>query len=222
MASTMKLYSYWRSSAAYRVRIALGLKELTYDYYPVNLAHGGGEQFSADYTELEPQNQVPLLVDGERVIHQSLPIIEYLEENYELTGASLMPSEVRERARARGLAQLIACDVHPLGNLRVLKYLEHELGLDEAARLAWIRHWLGRGLAAFEALVADHPSTGDYCEGDAPSIADCCLIPQLYNARRFGLDLSSFPTICRIESLCLTHPAFEAAHPSAQPDAPAS
>ncbi len=220
MTSSMKLYSYWRSSAAYRVRIALGLKELGYDYYPVHLAQGEGEQFSDEYSELEPQNQVPLLADGERLIRQSLPIIEYLEENYELTGASLMPTEVRERARARGLAQLIACDVHPLGNLRTLKYLQNELGLDDAARLRWIQHWLSRGLRAFEALIADHPSTGDFCEGDAPSIADCCLIPQLYNARRFELDLSPYPTICRIEENCADLPAFSAAHPSVQPDAP--
>ncbi len=222
MPSSMKLYSYWRSSAAYRVRIALGLKDLVYDYYPVHLAQGGGEQFGSEYSALEPQNQVPLLRDGERVIRQSMAIMEYLEESYELSGASLMPRQVRERARARGLAQLIASDVHPLGNLRVLKYLESELGLDQAARLRWIQHWLNRGLSAFEALIADHPSTGEYCEGDAPTIADCCLIPQLYNARRFKLDMSAYPTISRIEATCLQHPAFEAAHPSAQPDAPAA
>ena len=222
MASSMKLYSYWRSSAAYRVRIALGLKELAYDYYPVHLAQGGGEQFSDEYADLEPQNQVPLLVDGERIIRQSMAIMEYLEESYELSGVSLMPSEVRERARARGLAQLIASDVHPLGNLRVLKYLQNELGLDEAARIRWIQHWLSRGLSAFEALIADHPSTGEYCEGDAPTVADCCLIPQLYNAHRFKLDMSAYPTLSRIEATCLDHPAFAAAHPSAQPDAPQS
>ena len=217
----MKLYSYWRSSASYRVRIGLGLKQLPYDYIAVNLAAGGGEQHSDPFRELEPQAQVPVLQDGDRVIRQSLAILEYLEEAYELSGAALLPSESRERARARGLAQLIACDVHPLGNLRVLQYLQRELGLDEAGKNRWLSHWLHRGLAAFEALVADHPSTGDFAEGDLPTIADCCLVPQLYNARRFGIDLGDFPNLRRIEANCLQLPAFDQARPEQQPDAPA-
>ncbi len=220
MSETIKLYSYWRSSAAYRVRIGLALKALPYEYIAVNIAPGSAEQHGADFRDLEPQEQVPLLSDGDRLIRQSLAILEYLEETYELSGQALLPSEGRERARARGLAQLIACDIHPLGNLRVLQYLEQELGLDESARLAWLRHWLSRGLAAFEALVDNHPSTGDFAEGDFPSIADCCLVPQLYNARRFQLDLVPYPNLRRIEANCLALEAFQAAAPERQPDAP--
>lgn len=221
MSGSIKLYSYWRSSASYRVRIGLGIKQLPYEYIAVNLAAGGGEQHAEAFRRLEPQEQVPVLCDGDRVLRQSLAILEYLEEAYELSGEALLPSEARERARARSLAQLIACDIHPLGNLRVLQYLERELGLDEAARLRWLSHWLQRGLAAFEALVADHPSTGDFAEGDFPSIADCCLVPQLYNARRFGVDLSPFPNLRRIEANCMDLEAFQAAAPERQPDAPA-
>lgn len=222
MSGSIKLYSYWRSSASYRVRIGLGIKQLPYEYIGVNLAAGGGEQHAEAFRRLEPQEQVPVLCDGDRVLRQSLAILEYLEEAYELSGEPLLPSEARERARARSLAQLIACDIHPLGNLRVLQYLERELGLDESARLRWLGHWLQRGLAAFEALVADHPSTGDFAEGDFPSIADCCLVPQLYNARRFGVDLSPYPNLCRIEANCMDLEAFQAATPERQPDAPVS
>ena len=220
MSGTIKLYSYWRSSAAYRVRIGLALKALPYEYVAVDLAPGSSEQFGSEYRDIEPQAQVPLLSDGDRLIRQSLAILEYIEETYELSGQALLPSESRERARARGLAQLIACDIHPLGNLRVLQYLEHQLGLDEARRLAWLHNWLGRGLAAYEALVDNHPSTGDFSEGDFPSIADCCLVPQLYNARRFKLDLEPYPNLRRIEANCLALEAFQQAAPERQPDAP--
>jgi maleylacetoacetate isomerase len=222
MSGTIKLYSYWRSSAAYRVRIGLALKALPYEYVAVDLAPGSSEQFGSSYRDIEPQSQVPLLSDGDRLIRQSLAILEYIEETYELSGQALLPSEGRERARARGLAQLIACDIHPLGNLRVLRYLEQELGLDEARRLAWLHNWLSRGLAAFEALVDNHPSTGDFSEGDFPSIADCCLVPQLYNARRFKLDLEPYPNLRRIEANCLALEAFQQAAPERQPDAPQS
>ena len=177
----------------------------------------GGEQRSAQFLALNPQGLIPVLVDGERVIRQSLAIIEYLDELH--PAPPLLPSTARDRARVRALAQTVACDIHPLNNLRVMQYLEKELGASEPQRLAWMRHWMTEGLAAFEAQVADHPSTDNFCEGDLPSLADCCLVPQLYNARRFGMDLSAYPTLLRIEASCQKLPAFRDAAPEAQPDA---
>ncbi|WP_395795551.1 maleylacetoacetate isomerase [Aquimonas sp.] len=218
MSEMLTLYSYWRSSAAYRVRIALHLKGLAYAQKPVHLLNDGGEQRSAAYREINPQGLVPVLLDGERVIRQSLAIIEYLDESY--PAVPLLPALARDRARVRGLAQLIACDIHPLNNLRVLQYLERELKMEQPGREAWAQHWMSEGLAAFEALAQDNPSTGDYCEGDIPTLADCCLIPQLYNARRVQLDLSLYPTLLRIETNCLQLQAFQQAAPERQPDAP--
>lgn len=218
MDSTIRLYSYWRSSASYRVRIALNLKQLKYEIVPVNLARDGGEQHGGEFHHLNPQEQVPVLIDGGRVIRQSLAIIEYLEEVYD--GNHLLPGTARERARARSLAHLIATDISPLGNLSVLQYLEHEDNMPQIERERWIRHWITRGFAAFEEMLADNPSTGDFCEGDVPSIADCCLVPQVYNARRFEVDLTLYPTICRINEHCLGLAAFDLATPERQPDAP--
>jgi maleylacetoacetate isomerase len=219
MAELLKLYSYWRSSAAYRVRIALHLKQLPFETVPVHLVNNGGEQHAQEFRSLNPQESVPVLMDGERVFRQSLAIIEYLDETY--PGAmSLMPSTARERARVRGLAQIVACDVHPLNNLRVMQYLERETNMPQIERDRWTRHWIETGFRAFEALVADCPSTGLYCDGDSPTLADICLIPQVYNARRFGVDLNPFPTIQRIDQQCLSLPGFEAARPERQPDAP--
>lgn len=213
----IKLYDYWRSSACYRVRIALNLKGIEYQQIPVHLLRDGGQQHRAEFAAINPQKLVPVLVDGDRMLRQSLAIIEYLDETY--GGEPLLPSTARERARTRALAQLIACDVHPLANLRVLQYLEHEFSVPQAERERWIRHWIGTGLAAFEALIADNPSTGLFCEGDAPTLADVCLIPQLYNARRYGVDLSPFPAIRRVEATCAAEEAFERARPENQPDA---
>lgn len=218
MSEMLSLYSYWRSSAAYRVRIALHLKGLAYAQKPIHLLNNGGEQRSAEFRAVNPQALVPVLLDGERAIRQSLAIIEYLDESF--PAIPLLPAMARDRARVRGLAQLIACDVHPLANLRVQQYLERELGADQAQREAWSRHWIAEGLAAFESLVRDNPSTGEFCEGEMPSIADCCLVPQLYNARRLQMDLSPYPTLVRIESTCLALPAFQQAVPERQPDAP--
>lgn len=218
MSEMLTLYSYWRSSAAYRVRIALHLKGLAYAQRPVHLLNDGGEQRSAAYREINPQGLVPVLLDGERAIRQSLAIIEYLDESY--PAVPLLPALARDRARVRGLAQLVACDIHPLNNLRVLQYLERELKMEQPGREAWARHWMHEGLAAFEALARDNPSTGDYCEGDIPTLADCCLIPQLYNARRVQLDISAYPTLLRIEASCLQLQAFQQAAPERQPDAP--
>ncbi len=220
MAGSLKLYSYWRSSAAYRVRAALHLKQLPCEIVPVHLLANGGEQHAAAYRSLNPQELVPTLLDGSRVFRQSLAIIEYLDEAH--PGAmSLLPSTARDRARVRALAQLVACDIHPLNNLRVMQFLEREFSTPQVERERWTRHWIVEGLRAFEAMLADNASTGLYCEGDVPTLADVCLVPQLYNARRAGIDLRAFPTILRIESECLALPAFDAARPENQPDAPA-
>ncbi|HEY0179985.1 MAG TPA: maleylacetoacetate isomerase [Dokdonella sp.] len=218
MADTdaITLYDYWRSSATYRVRIALNLKGLRYTQKAVHLLRDGGEQHGAAYRALNPQASVPTLVHGERVIRQSLAIVEYLDE---IAAPSLLPAAPLARARVRELALLIACDVHPLNNLRVARYLEHEFGADASARERWMRHWMAEGFRAFEALLAADGATGRCCHGDAPTLADACLVPQVYNARRFGLDLAPFPTLSRVADHCLTLPAFDAARPENQPDA---
>ena len=220
MVGELKLYSYWRSSAAYRARIALNLKGLNYTLEPVHLVRDGGEQHSAEYRKVNPQGLVPVLVDGRRVIRQSLAIIEYLDETYD-GETKLLPTTARDRARVRALALAIACDIHPLNNTRVMRYLERELGADENARHRWIRHWIEEGFASFEELIARHPSTGLFCEGDTPTLADICLVPQVYNARRFGVDMTAYPTIETIVAACLEMDAFERARPENQPDAEA-
>ena len=218
MSESLQLYSYWRSSAAYRVRIGLNLKGLSYDTVPVHLVRDGGEQHAPGFRATNPQGLVPVLVHGGRAYRQSMAILEYLDEVW--PSPSLLPATTRERARVRALAQAVACEIHPLNNLRVLRYLENTLGLDAGTREHWVRHWIDEGFAAIEAMLADHPSTGRFCEGDAPTLADCCLVPQVYNARRFKFDLSAYPTIERIEAECLALPAFDAARPENQPDAP--
>jgi maleylacetoacetate isomerase len=214
----LTLYSYWRSSAAYRVRIGLQLKRLAHEIAPVHLLRDGGEQHAEAFQALNPQQLVPVLKHGQRVIRQSLAILEYLEETF--PDQPIMPATARDRARVRALAQMIACDIHPLNNLRVLQFLELDWNVPQPEREAWARRWLLAGFAALEELLADNPSTGEFCEGDLPSVADCCLIPQVYNARRFGVDMQRFPTIERIEQHCLTLPEFDAARPENQPDAP--
>jgi maleylacetoacetate isomerase len=221
MASgTLKLYSFWRSSAAYRVRIALNLKQLEYETLPVHLTRDGGEQHSEAFHELNPQELIPVLRHGQRTLRQSMAIIEYLDETF--PAPPLMPSNARDRQRVRALAQMIACEIHPLNNLRVQQYLEKDLGLDQARREAWIRHWISVGLADVESVMADNPSTGGFCEGDVPTLADCMLIPQVYNARRFGVDLEPYPTVRRVERDCMELEAFQKAAPENQPDAPAA
>lgn len=220
MSDTRTLYSYWRSSAAYRVRIALNLKGLDYAIAPVHLVRDGGEQHHDEYRKLNPQQLVPVLVDGGNVIRESLAIIEYLEEAYPDT-PRLLPNSARACARVRALAQMVACDIHPLGNLRVLQYLQRELGADDERKLAWSRHWIEVGFDAIEAVLAAG-RTGMFCEGDAPSMADCCLVPQVYNARRFGVSLARYPTIDAIDAHCRKLEAFARAAPEAQADAPAA
>jgi maleylacetoacetate isomerase len=218
MGDGLCLHSYWRSSAAYRVRIGLNLKGLEYATAPVHLVRDGGEQHHDAFDSLNPQHLVPVLQHGQRRLRQSLAILEYVDEVW--PEPPLLPATARDRARVRALAHLVACDIHPLNNLRVLQYMERDWGVPSAERDAWVRHWIVEGFRPLETLLADNPSTGTYCEGEQPGLADCCLVPQVYNARRFGVDMASFPTIARIDAACLALPAFDAARPEHQPDAP--
>lgn len=218
MSSGLVLYGYWRSSAAYRVRIALNLKGLAYESRPVHLVKDGGQQHAADYAAMNPQQLVPTLRDGDRVFTQSLAIVEYLDEAF--PEPPLLPVDARCRAQVRALAQVVACDVHPLGNLRVLQYLERELSVDEAARKTWSRHWIATGFAAMEAMLGENMNTGRFCYGDTPTLADVCLVPQVYNALRWHLPMEPYPTIARIHAACNELETFRAAAPERQPDAP--
>jgi maleylacetoacetate isomerase len=200
------------------VRIGLNLKQLPYELVPVHLLRDGGEQHSDTFRQANPQQLVPVLQHGQRMLRQSMAILEYLDEMW--PEPPLLPATARDRQRVRALAQLVACDIHPLNNLRVLQYFERDWGVPQAERDVWVRHWISEGFAAFEALLQDHPSTGAFCDGELPTLADCCLIPQIYNARRFGMDLAAYPTLLRIEQACQALPAFEAARPEKQPDAP--
>jgi maleylpyruvate isomerase len=213
----MKLYTYFRSSAAYRVRIALNLKGIAYDAAPVHLLRNGGEQLSDAYRAINPAMLLPALEDDGNVIGQSLAIIEYLEETQPQT--PLLPSDPAGRARVRALALTVAADTHPLSNLRVLKYLTGELAVPDEVKLAWQQHWLRTGMSSLEALLAKDPRTGRYSHGDTPTLADCCLAPQVFSAQRFGVDLAPYPTIARIHAACNELPAFQQAHPAQQPDA---
>ena len=216
IGDSVKLYSFWRSSACYRVRIALNLKRVAFETAPVHLANN--EQHEAAFKEINPQEIIPVLMHGGRVLRQSLAIMEYLDESWPEN--PLLPSVARDRQRSRAIAQAIACEIHPLNNLRVLRYLETEFGVEQEKREAWIRHWIENGFAALEQILADNPSTGAFCEGDRPTIADCCLVPQVYNAKRFGVDMTPYPSIERINADCLALDAFDEARPELQPDAP--
>ncbi|MEO8740971.1 MAG: maleylacetoacetate isomerase [Casimicrobiaceae bacterium] len=211
----MKLYNYFRSSAAYRVRIALNLKGLAYEYIPVHLTKG--EQRSDAYVAVNAQALVPTLVDDALTVSQSLAIIEYLDERY--PRPPLLPATPVERARVRAIALAIACDIHPLNNLRVLHYLTRTLSVSEEAKNAWYRHWVDTGLGALEVQLANNASAAAYCHGDTPTLADICLVPQLANARRYGIALDAYPTLLRIDANCSQLAAFAAAAPDAQPDA---
>jgi len=214
----LQLYSYFRSSAAYRVRIALELKGLPYSYVPVHLLNDGGAQHTPQYQLLNPTELVPTVVDEDgHALGQSLAIIEYLDETQ--PAPALLPHDALGRARVRALAQTVACEIHPLNNLRVLQYLERDLKVTDAAKSDWYRHWITLGFTALERMLADNPATGRFCHGDTPGLADCCLIPQVANSRRFDTPLEAFPTIRRIEAACLALPAFQRAAPQVQPDA---
>lgn len=213
----MKLYNFFRSSASYRVRIALNLKGLSYDYIPVHLRRGGGEQLQPTYKTLNPQGLIPTLEDGGRIIPQSLAIIEYLNERY--PNPPLLPHDPADRAVVRSMALVVACEIHPLQNLRVANYLKNSLGHSEEDIQEWSRHWITEGLAALEQLVTTGAPREGFCFGNTPTLADLCLVPQLVNARRFGCDLSVCPTLVQIDAHCRTLPAFANAAPEKQLDA---
>jgi maleylacetoacetate isomerase len=213
MLSGMKLYSYFRSSASFRVRIALELKGLSYDYIAVQIVKG--EHKKAPYAKLSADTLVPLLeVDGQR-LSQSMAIIEYLDETH--PAPALLPADAPGRARVRALAQSICCEIHPLNNLRVLKYLVREIKIDEEAKNAWYRHWCREGLEAFERQLSQVPES-TYCHGDSPTLADCCLVPQIFNARRVDTDFEGLPRTMAAYDACMALPAFQKAQPSACPD----
>jgi len=213
----LKLYNYYRSSASFRVRIALKLKGLNYDYVPVHLTRGGGEQFAPEFKSLNADALIPVLDDDGRVLTQSLAIIEYLDETH--PEPPLMPALPLDRAYVRGFALTIACEIHPLNNLRVLRYLVEELGASEDSKNTWYRHWVEQGLAALEARLVAERRNGRHVLGDQVSIADVVLVPQVFNARRFDCRLDHVPTLMRIFDHCMEMPAFADAQPSRQPDA---
>ena len=210
----MQLYNYFRSSASFRVRIALNLKGLAYDYVPVHLAKG--EQKQPEFAALTAEGLVPLLEldDGQRLT-QSMAIIEYLDETH--PQPALLPADAAGRARVRALSQIVACEIHPLNNLRVLKYLVNDLKASDDAKNDWYKHWVRLGLQSYEARLAERPGT--YSHGDTPTLADCCLVPQIFNAQRFDCDLSGLPRTMAVFDACMQLNAFQKAQPSACPDA---
>ena len=210
----MKLYTYFRSSAAYRVRIALNLKDIAYEPAFVHLAKG--EHRKPEYAALNPQGLVPALEDAGRLLNQSLAIIEYLDESRPFP--PLMPKEAFARARVRSLALLVACEIHPLNNLRALQHLKRSLGQTDEQANGWYRHWIADGLSRLEAELAN-PATGRFSHGDTPTLADCCLVPQVFNAQRYQCDTTAYPTVMRINDECMKLDAFQRAQPGKQPDA---
>lgn len=217
----MKLYGYWRSSAAYRVRIALNLKGLEAEHISVHLVKDGGQQHQAEYIHKNPQRLVPTIVTHdpelgkEITLTQSLAIIDYLDENY--TQSPLLPTRAADKAIVRSMALLVACDVHPLNNLSILQFLAGELNVSDEQKSHWYQHWVIKGFTALETLLEQH--SGKYCFGDIVTLADLCLIPQVYNAQRFNVSLDAFPNIVRIWSTCNQLDAFKQALPEAQADA---
>jgi len=211
----MKLYGYFRSSAAFRVRIALNLKRIAYKQASIHLRRG--EQSKPNFLAMNPQGLVPALEDDGQIFIQSLAIIEYLDETH--PEPPLLPGHPADRARVRGLAQIIGCDIHPIDNLRVLRYLADPLGHDEKTVITWFNHWIAKGFEALETVLARDGQAGEFCHGDTPGLADICLVPQCFNAQRHALDMKSYPTIARIFANCMKLDAFEKARPEKQPDA---
>jgi len=211
----MKLYGYFRSSAAFRVRIALNLKRLKAEQSSIHLRRN--DQSAPPYLAVNPQGLVPALEDDGQVFLQSLAIIEYLDETH--PEPPLLPGHPADRARVRALSQIIACDIHPIDNLRVLRYLAKPLGHDEAAIGVWFNHWIAKGFEGLERILANDGQSGTFCHGEAPTLADICLVPQVFNSWRYKLDLAPYPTITRIFDSCMKLPAFEEARPEKQPDA---
>lgn len=211
----MKLYTYFRSSAAFRVRIAMNLKGLAYETAFIHLAKG--EHRAPAYGAINPQSLLPTLEDGGRLLTQSLAILEYLEETHPVP--ALLPKDPFARARVRSLAMLVVCEIHPINNLRVLQHLKRSLGQDEGQVNAWYRHWIADGLAKFEADLVRGKDGGRFCYGDAPTIADCCLVPQIFNAQRYKCEMAEYPATMRVFDECMKLAAFDGAQPSKQPDA---
>jgi maleylpyruvate isomerase len=211
----MKLYGYWRSTAAYRVRIALHLKKISFDSISIHLVKNGGEQHSDSYRALNPNHLVPTLVDGDFSLNQSLAIIDYLEQTH--VGRSLYPTGAKARAKVQALALDIACEIHPLNNLRVQQYLGNEICVTNEVKKAWVEHWMGVGFKAIEVQLED--TSGLYCFSDFVSVADICLVAQVYNAHRFNVDMSAFPLINRVVGNCNKLSAFIKAAPENQIDA---
>jgi maleylpyruvate isomerase len=211
----MKLYGFSRSSAAFRVRIALNLKGIAWEH--INISLPDGDQFGSDYTSVNPQGRVPTLIDGDNKLIQSMAILEYLDETH--PDPAFLPAEPVARARVRGLADIIACDIHPLNNLAVLKFLGKEMGADkDAVNVTWYQHWIYEGFNALEAMLATDSATGTFAHGDAPGLVDICIVPQVFNAQRYECDLSPYPTITRIFEASMKLDAFDSAQPSKQPD----
>jgi maleylpyruvate isomerase len=214
---TFQLFNYFRSSSSYRVRIALNLKGLEYEHVAVHLNRHGGEQFAAGFRAISPDAVVPVLATGTQHLVQSTAIIEWLEETH--PARALLPQAADQRAWVRALCATIACEIHPLNNLRVLKYLTGPMGLSEEQKAQWARHWCEDGLAAVEAMLAQRGQPGRFCHGDTPGMADVFLVPQVFNAQRFGVDIARFQLIGAVVERCNELPAFSAAHPAQQPDA---
>ena len=213
----MKLYSYWRSTAAYRVRLALNLKGIAYETVTVSLLPGEAEHRKEEYRERNPQMLVPFLEDGEFGVGQSQAILEYLEETSPAT--PLLPDSAKQRALVRSFCNSICCDIHPLNNLRVLLYLKEELGVDDDVRDAWYGHWIHEGFRSAEKVANEHADNGPFVFGESVTLADCCLIPQIYNARRFDISIDQFPRLVEIDAHCNKLPEFAEATPDKQPDA---
>lgn len=212
----MQLYSYYRSTAAYRVRIALNLKRLSYEYLSVAGLRKNDPAFTEHYLQINPQKMVPVLVDGDVTISQSIAIIEYLDETH--PEPPLLPADRRARAFVRSVALTVACDIHPLNVMRVRKYLTDEFGFSRDDKMKWYARWVGEGLSALERIVTDASWRGDFCCGDVPTLADICIVPQVYNSRRFGLSMAPYPTLERLSDRCLALPEFQEAEPQRQPD----
>lgn len=212
----MELHGYFRSSSSYRCRIALNLKQINYDFHPVHLVRDGGEQHSPAFRALNPQGLVPALVDGEFVLSQSLAILEWLDETH--PEPPLLPANPDERAQVRAFALAIACEIHPLQNLRVLKYLKKECGQEQTGVDAWCQRWISEGLAACEMMLANNRNEGPFCFGEQPGLADICLVPQVFSAHRFGVALDAMPHVVAVAEACETLPEFADAHPSKQLD----
>ncbi|MBJ7380530.1 MAG: maleylacetoacetate isomerase [Polynucleobacter sp.] len=201
-----QLYSFWRSSAAFRVRIALNLKQLDYQVLPLHLIKQGGEHLQAEYQKLNPGSLVPLYIEDQTHLHQSLAIIEYLEERY--PNPALLPTDLLDRAWVRAISLDIACDIHPINNLRVLRYLVKQLGISNEAKDEWYRHWVKLGLESLEKRIEQDKKSGDFCLGNQPTIADIVLVPQLFNAANSEMNLSAYPNLKRITQNCMQIPAF--------------